>query len=143
MTTTAHHGVGLIVSNHARTRFYVQQKDASYPHYPRAYSLFGGSCEPDEAPALALARELVEELEHAARALLAAGPCLVGQHTVGPTRFAYSLFEVAITDAQLEELGRAPVFEGERGAVVTRAQLRSLPFIWGLEVVIIAYLERR
>ncbi|KIG18390.1 hypothetical protein DB30_00675 [Enhygromyxa salina] len=141
MTTHAHHGVGLIVSNHARTRFYVQQKDASYPHYPLAYSLFGGACEPDEAPAQALARELVEELEDAAHELLAVGPSLVGEHVVGPTGFAYSLFEVQITNAQIDLLERAPVLEGERGAVVSRAQLRSLPYIWGLEVVIAAYLE--
>src|SRR5690606_24049468 len=120
----AHHGVGLIVANLDGSQFYVQQKDASYPRFPLGYSLFGGACEPGEAPNEALARELVEELGDAGQNLVAAGPRLWTSLTVGPTHFRYSLFELRITDEQLELLGRAPVYEGERGVVVSRAELR-------------------
>jgi 8-oxo-dGTP pyrophosphatase MutT (NUDIX family) len=141
--STTHHAVGLIVCNHSRTRYYVQQKDASYPSYPLGYSLFGGAREPGESTLEALARELAEELGDAAPALLAAGPILIQTTNVGPSEFRYSLYEVVIDDAALDQLARAPVFEGERGAVVSEAELRELPFIWDLGGVIVAYLNRQ
>jgi 8-oxo-dGTP pyrophosphatase MutT (NUDIX family) len=138
-----HHGVGVIVRNPAATRFYVQQKDAAYRPHPRGYSLFGGAVEPGEALEQALARELAEELGSTAQLLLAARPALVSTTRVGPTGFRFSLFEVVLDDSLLDNLAGAPVFEGERGVVVDRAQLRALPFVWGLEAVVLAYLEQR
>lgn len=149
--SSQHRGVGMIVRNGTSTRFYVQQKDADYPVYPRAYSLFGGAADPGESHAQALARELAEELgADAAIELLAAEPRLVAEHQVrrpafGPGAegsFGFALFEVVVDDAQLDRLARTRVFEGERGAVMTRDQLVSLPFIWGLEIVIQAYLAQ-
>lgn len=135
-----HHGVGVIVRNRAATRFYIQQKDADYRPYPLAYSLFGGAIEPGEPPSDGLARELVEELGDAATILLAASPTWLAEHRVGPGRFRYSLFEVVVDEAALDVLATTPVHEGERGAVVTRAELAVLPFVWGLEAVVSAYL---
>lgn len=139
--SSAHRSVGVIVRNPAATRFDVQQKDAAYRPHPRGYSLFGGAIEPDESPLEALARELDEELGEAAQLLLAARPALVSETRVGPSEFRFSLFEVVLADALLDTLARAPVYEGERGAVVSRQQLRSLPFIWGLQAVVLAYLD--
>ncbi|MFO7566583.1 MAG: NUDIX domain-containing protein [Enhygromyxa sp.] len=140
----AHHGVGVLVTNHARTRFCVQQKDRDYTPHPRGYSLFGGALDPGEDPAEGLARELHEELgAAAAERLIAAGLRAVLTTTVEPFGFVYSLFEVAIDDPLLDRLAAAPVLEGERAAVVEREQLLSLPFIWGLEAVLAAYLEAR
>lgn len=140
--TNQHRGVGVIARNPAATRFYVQQKDAAYRPHPLGYSLFGGAADPEEAPLEALARELDEELGDAAQLLLAAGPALVSASQVGPSEFWFSLFEVILDDAQLDTLACAPVYEGERGAVVSREQLRTLPFVWGLEAVVLAYLDR-
>jgi 8-oxo-dGTP pyrophosphatase MutT (NUDIX family) len=139
--TSAHRGVGIIVRNRAATCFYVQQKDANYRPHPRGYSLFGGAVEPGEAALEALARELDEELGAAAQLLLATQPTLVHETRMGPSGFWYSLFEVVLDDASLDTLARAPVFEGERGALVSREQLRTLPFVWGLEAVVLAYLD--
>lgn len=136
-----HLGVGVIVRNRAGTRFYVQQKDAEYRPYPLAYSLFGGASEAGETPAQALARELVEELGDASEPVLAAGPSFVEEHRVGPRRFRFCLFEAVLDDAALDLLAEARVLEGERGCVVSREQLRSLPFVWGLEAVVCAYLD--
>lgn len=137
-----HRGVGVVATNRARARFFVQQKDASYPQYPLGYSFFGGACETDETPAVALARELGEELPLVSmRALLEAEPRLVGTWRVGPTRYAFHLFEAEVADDTLDDLARAPVFEGERGVVVTRDQLAALPFIWGLGAVVVPYLD--
>ena len=131
----------MIARNRAATRFYVQQKDAAYRPHPRGYSLFGGAIEPGEAPLEALARELDEELGGAAQLLLAAGPLLVSETRVGPSEFQFALFEVVLDDARLDTLAHTPVYEGERGAVVTRGQLLALPFIWGLGAVVRAYLD--
>jgi 8-oxo-dGTP pyrophosphatase MutT (NUDIX family) len=139
--TNVHHGVGIIVRNHAATRFYIQQKDAEYRLHPLAYSFFGGAVETGETPLDALARELAEELGAAAHPLLAGRPTLVSENYVGPTRFHFSLFEVVVDDTVLDALAHTPVFEGERGAVVGREQLCSLPFIWDLEQVARAYLD--
>lgn len=136
-----HTGVGVIVRNPTSTRFYVQQKDAEYRHYPLAYSLFGGASEAGETPAEALARELVEELADASKHVLAASPVLVGEHRVGPRRFRFHLFEAIVDDAALDLLARARVLEGERGCIVSREQIRALPFVWGLEAVVLTYLD--
>jgi 8-oxo-dGTP pyrophosphatase MutT (NUDIX family) len=137
---TRHHGVGALVTNPARTRFFLQQKDASYPRFPLAYSTFGGAREAGESPEAALARELGEELGEAlAAALIHAGPREVLTTTLA-AGFRYTLFEIVIADERLEALAAVEVLEGERGAVVSRAQLTTLPFVWGLEAVIAAYL---
>jgi 8-oxo-dGTP pyrophosphatase MutT (NUDIX family) len=137
-----HHGVGIIVRNRAGTRFYLQQKDATYRRFPLAYSFFGGAIEPGETPAQALARELDEELAEAAAPLLAAGPALVDEYRVGPLQHQLWLFELIVDDAMLDTLAVTPVLEGERGAVIERERLLDLKFVWGLELVVANYLER-
>lgn len=143
MAKDDHHGVGALVTNAARSRFFVQQKDASYPGYPLAYSTFGGAREPGEGSAQAAARELREELGDAAAALLDAGLVEVLTTRLEPDGFTFTLFEILVDDAQLDALAGVPVFEGERGALVTRAELAELPFIWGLGAVLEAYLRER
>ncbi|MEM6991147.1 MAG: NUDIX domain-containing protein [Myxococcota bacterium] len=138
-----HRGVGLLVTDAARQRFYVQQKDASYPNFPRAYSFFGGACEAGETVEAALARELREELgPKTADMLLEREPVALGSYVVTPAAFRFTLFETVVDHTTLERLAAAPVFEGERGAVVTRGELAALPFVWGLERVVAAYLRR-
>jgi 8-oxo-dGTP pyrophosphatase MutT (NUDIX family) len=138
-----HHGVGVLLTNHARSRFCVQQKDNDYVPHPRGFSLFGGARDPGEEPAEALARELHEELGAAsAELVIAAGLRPMITTTVEPFGFVYSLFEVAIEDALLDRIAAAPVLEGERALVVEREALLGLAWIWGLEVVLAAYLEQ-
>ena len=140
-----HHGVGALVTNPARTRFFVQQKDATYPRFPLAYSMFGGAREPGEGVSEAVARELREELGASAEALLqpAGGLAHVLTTRVESGGFDYTLFEIVVADAQLDALAEVPVLEGERGAVVSRVELGALPFVWGLEAVVRAYLDAR
>lgn len=140
---STHEGVGVLVSNHSRTRFFVQRKDASYPRFPRGYSLFGGACEPGESPEQALVRELHEELGRSrAAALETAGPRLSATHTLGESRFTFSLFEACVGDDELDRFASEPVFEGECGTVVDREQLAGLAWVWDLGAVIDAYLRR-
>jgi 8-oxo-dGTP pyrophosphatase MutT (NUDIX family) len=141
---TAHRGVGVIVTNPAGTRFLVQRKDASYPRFPRGYSLFGGAREPGESDAAALARELDEELGAAsAQVLVAAGPRELETFTLGDPGFAFVLFEAVVEDQLLDVLAARPVFEGECAQAVTRAELVALPWVWSLAQVVAAYLDGR
>ncbi len=137
-----HHGVVALVTNPERTRFFIQQKDEGYRPFPLGYSLFGGAVEAGEEPAQALARELREELGAAAQRLIDAGPELVFTTRALAAGFVLSLFEVVLEDRVLESLGEVVVLEGKRGVVLSRQQLRHTPLIWGLEEIVLAYLER-
>jgi 8-oxo-dGTP pyrophosphatase MutT (NUDIX family) len=146
-----HRGVGLIARNPTATRFFLQQKDAAYPRYPRGYSTFGGAIEPGEDPERALNRELGEELGPAAASMLGT-PALVREYRVTPVdphpdqhgqrKFRFWLFEAIVDDPILTQLAAIPVLEGERGVVVDGATLPALAWIWGLEQVIADYVDR-
>jgi len=132
----------VIVTTPERRRFFVQQKDAAYEPHPLGYSFFGGAIEEGETLLEALGRELREELGAAADRLTAAPTRHVLTATVEPAGFRYSLFEVLVDEPTLEALATAPVFEGERGALFGERELSALPFIWGLESVVTAYLAQ-
>ncbi|MCA9708395.1 MAG: NUDIX domain-containing protein [Myxococcales bacterium] len=138
-----HHGVVAIVTNPDRTRFFVQQKDEHYRPHPLGYSLFGGAREAEESPAEALTRELREELGAAAQVLLDAGAEHVFTIPRSSPGARLSLFEVVLDGPVLESLAEVPVLEGKRGVVLGREQLAVTPFVWGLDAVVAAYLERR
>lgn len=124
MSSNHHHGVGALVTNASRSRFFVQQEDASHPRFPRGYGVFGRAREGGESPARALARELEEEL----------GTAVATE--VEPAGFRDSLVEIVVADQHLASLATVSVLEGERGVVVERATLTDLAFIWGLEQVL-------
>lgn len=138
-----HHGVVALVTNPARTRFFIQQKDEGYRPFPLGYSLFGGAIEAGEEPEEALARELREELGEAAERLLAAEITAVFAAWPLATGFVVSLFEVVIDAERLEALAEVPVLEGKRGVVIDRVALGATPLVWGLHAVVAAYLEQR
>jgi 8-oxo-dGTP pyrophosphatase MutT (NUDIX family) len=139
-----HRGVGVIATNPDRSRFLVQRKDATYPRYPRGYSLFGGAVERGESDLDALVRELHEELgETSARTIVDAGLHEIAAFEVGERRFTFVLFEAVVVDDTLDVLAARPVFEGERAQVVTRDALTSLPWVWDLAQVLAAYVQRR
>lgn len=138
-----HHGVVALVTNPARTRFFIQQKDEGYRPFPLGYSLFGGAIEPGESPEEALARELREELGAAAERLLAAEVTCVFTARPLAAGFVVSLFEIVLEGDMLESLAEVPVLEGKRGVVLDREALGTTPLIWGLHAVVAAYLEQR
>lgn len=134
-----HRGVGLVVTNPARTHFFLQQKDEAYEPHPLGYSFFGGAIEPDEDLSTALHRELREELGMLATTFIDAGP----EHVLTmelPAGFSFSLFEVVLPSS-LGLLHGVEVLEGKRGAVIARTDLEHVSFIWGLEQVMQRYLN--
>jgi len=138
--------VGVVVCDRMRTRFLVQQKDATYPRFPLGYSFFGGALEPGESPGEGVERELREELlEPAASAVIASLREVAFEGTVEPgvdgvRPFHFTLFEAVLAPTELERLAALPVHEGLRGAVVDREELARLPFVWGLGAVVTSYL---
>ena len=133
-----HRGVGLVVTNPARSHFFLQQKDEDYEPHPLGYSFFGGAIEENEALDEALHRELREELGKLAETFIDAGPAHV--LTMDLDGFSFALFEVVLPSS-LALLHGVEVLEGKRGVVVARAELPTTPFIWGLESVMQRYLE--
>lgn len=134
-----HRGVGLVVTNPARSHFFLQQKDEAYEPYPLGYSFFGGAIEPDEDLTTALHRELREELGQLAKSFIDAGPNHVLTMDL-PAGFSFSLFE-AVLPGSLALLHGVEVLEGKRGVVVARTRVDQTPFIWGLEEVMRRYLS--
>ncbi len=142
MSEVDHRGVGVVIANAARTRFFVQRKDQDYTPLPGGYSFFGGGCEAGEAEEEAMRRELDEELgADGARLVADAGLRRIRDDLVGPTGFSYTLFEAIVSDETLARLAESPVFEGECGAVLTVAELLDRTFVWGLDAVVAKYVE--
>lgn len=141
----AHRGVGLLITNERRSCFVVQQKDDGYPRFPGAFSFFGGAREQGENARQALDRELAEELLPQARALLGQNFYKVfdGAVVTDLANYEFALFEVVISNTALIELGDYSVLEGERAALLTRAELLAAPFVWGLETVARAVADRQ
>lgn len=140
MSERHHHAVVAIVTNAARSRFFVQQKDEDYRPFPLGYSLFGGAREPGEALERALVRELHEELGAAAQRLVDAGAKHVLDRELA-AGFMLSLFEIVLEEPVLASLDEIAVLEGKRGVLLDRATLEQTPLIWGLDEVVLAYLE--
>lgn len=136
-----HRGVGLVVTNRARSAFFLQQKDEAYEPHPLGYSFFGGAIEAEEDPLQALERELHEELGSLATTLIDVGPKHVLTMEVPPHGFTFSLYEVVLPGS-LALLDGVEVLEGKRGAVIMRNALSEIDFIWGLSAVMNRYLGR-
>lgn len=138
-----HKGVGVIITNPQREVFYLQQKDDHYPvpEYRLCYSFFGGAIEAGETSLDALKRELEEELHKDVAALVFSGAELVHRFDIrshGKT-YTFTLYEAVVPEVL--RIAEYHVLEGA-GVMKTRSEISRLPFIWGLEQVVTAYLQR-
>lgn len=134
-----HHGVGLIIRNQAKSLFFVQKKDETYPlaKWVGTLSTWGGKIEEEDgSPFKALLREVDEEL---AFPLDPAKITLVGEFLVqSDSDYAFSLYEIAVDEATLEALTQQSVNEGS-SALLTREELLKKDWVWGLDEVIFRY----
>ncbi|MEM9072937.1 MAG: NUDIX domain-containing protein [Myxococcota bacterium] len=135
----SHRGVVAILTNAARSKVLLQQKDANYAPHPRGYSFFGGAIDPGEDRDEAMVRELREELGEEATILPA--PTFLWVDDVPPNPFRLAVYEIVVDDAVLVRLAESPVLEGERAVLVDRSDLASMDFIWGLAAVAERYLR--
>lgn len=135
-----HKGVGLIIGNASKELFFVQKKDKDYPvtKWVDGFSFWGGAVEEnDPSPYEALIRELKEELT-----IDLDYPKIqfVQEFLVKSDRiYTFYLFELLVDDKVLQTLNQQTVKEGHAD-LVTRADLLTQNWIWGLEQVIAAYL---
>jgi len=137
-----HHGVGLIIRNQAKSLFFVQKKDETYPlaKWVGALSTWGGKIEEEDgSPFKALLREVDEEL---AFPLDPAKITQVGEFLVqSDSNYVFYLYETVVDEETLAALKHQQVKEGT-SEVLTRAELLARDWVWGLEKVIKEYVQR-
>lgn len=135
-----HKGVGLLIANQDQSRFFVQQKDETYP-YPEwqlAYSFWGGAIEANETTQEALFRELFEELPNYAPALIKKEPSFVGSFSVftgDETFFELNVFILSIDNELFETFSNDSVLEGY-GRFVGKEELLSSVWIWNTSFIL-------
>ena len=129
-------GVGIIITNKKRNKFYFQQKDETYwiKQYRLKYSFFGGGVEQKESAREALKRELYEELESVAAKII-----LNNYKEVFISRLVnifgenckHFIFEAILSDEEFEKITRLPIKEGKRGKIFSKQELTENDFFIG------------
>lgn len=135
--------VGVLITDSQRRRSLIQQKDDEYPHYPLAYSLFGGGIENQESALQAARRELDEEFDFDMSELKSMTMTELSFHQIDcpPRRYHFTLFECCLSSQDFERLASAPVLEGLRSVAVPFNQLLDRPWVWALETILPAALK--
>lgn len=129
-------GVGVIITNKKRNKFYFQQKDETYwiKQYRLKYSFFGGGVEQKEGAHEALKRELYEELESVAAKIV-----LNNYKEVFISRLVnifgknckHFIFEAILSDEELKKINELPIKEGKQGKIFSRQELVEDDFFIG------------
>ena len=138
-----HEGVGLLISNSNRSRFYIQLKDATYPipKWRGACSFWGGAVESeDENEEAAVWRELREEIPQALNIITTILP--INRYLVTTERisFGLSVFEACIDNSQLNRLSKGPVHEGI-GCLISQKDLLNHKWIFDMGFIFKSYLD--
>lgn len=142
-----HLGVGIIIRNESGDLFFIQEKDETYPveKYRNYCSFFGGKIEEGETPLEGLKRELIEEVDLGD--LIQRIDIRFIQSFFIQKRFEFNLFEGVLSDDDFKILkhkydtSSLPVFEG-RSKILDKDLLIKEKWIWGLEEVVLFYLEK-
>jgi len=146
IVTNGHQGVGVIITDEFKRRFFVQRKCEKYPipEYRGFYSFFGGGLEEGESGQEALVRELFEELHETPAKNVEAELAYLKrfQVTARSQTYYFTLFESVLPESTFNDITDTSIFpvkEG-KGKIVTRESILILPFIWGLEQVVRHYI---
>lgn len=129
-------GVGIIITNKERDKFYFQQKDETYwiKQYRLKYSFFGGGVEQEEGAYEALKRELYEELESVATKIIL-NNCeevfISRLKNIFGRNCKQFIFEAILSDEELININKLPVKEGKRGKIFSRQELIEEDFFVG------------
>ncbi len=134
-----HQGVGLLIANEDYTRFFIQQKDETYPfeEWRGCCSYWGGAIEPTDADEWAAVwRELEEELPQTLPILKKKGLLIKGKYKVATfdSSFDLTVFEVLLTEKQLDSVAKTKVLEG-RGLLLSRAEALAQKWIWKTDFI--------
>jgi 8-oxo-dGTP pyrophosphatase MutT (NUDIX family) len=136
------HVVGVLVYD-AAGHLLLQQRDHAHGlRYPGWWTVFGGAVEPGETPALAIAREIAEEL--GAAAAFALRPVFLWSYLC-PVRThpAETLVRNHIFAAPLERGAgeRLPLYEGQAKRWFAPAEARALRLAFEQQIVIARYFD--
>jgi len=138
-----HKGVGLIICNSAKTKFFIQQKDDLYPieKWRNTFSFWGGAMEKsDISEKVALIREITEELFPPEMVLQKNWKYVDNYNITGDANFIFSLFELKVNDAELIEISKINVKEG-KGKLMYLNEINTSTWIWNLEIAFHAYMK--
>ncbi len=143
-----HQGVGVIITNEDRTKFYFQDKGDSYPivRYQNCLSFFGGRLDKINGEGIdgALKRELEEKSElgdYWGNIVYDAAEELdTVKVRVGLGTYNITIYEAVLSNEQFDDLVDAPTGSEGIGVVVPKDELLRHKYIWGLEGVLHTYL---
>ena len=142
-----HKGVGLLISNLDGSRFFIQQKDESYPYeeWRNCCSFWGGAIEEEDASELvAVHRELEEEIPDTLELLLPMDKKIIGKYKI-PTfdsAFWLTVFVVQVTNAELDKIATTKVLEG-RGVLFSRVEALAQKWIWNTDFIFHDYMKSK
>jgi 8-oxo-dGTP pyrophosphatase MutT (NUDIX family) len=138
-------GVGVIITNNSRSKFYLQQKDNTHP-IPKLrlkYCFFGGGIKKGEDELSALKRELSEELNKEASEIIVNKSKRLFESSfidIINNYMTFIIYESKLTKTEFYEIVSVPVLEGKGGFIAKRKDLFLLPFIIDLEHMLRKYL---
>ena len=121
-------GVGLVITNKERNKFYFQQKDETYwiPEYHLKYCFFGGGREKEENAYDTLKRELDEELEPiVAKIILEKSKEVFLNEFINifGKKCKHFIFEAILSEEEFKEIIKFPIKEGKQGKIFLKDEL--------------------
>jgi len=137
-------GVGVIITNKKKDRFFIQQKDNDHPikEFRLKYCFFGGALEDGEDEEAGLSRELSEEINEEHSMIILKKSQRLFESTFNnliKQRVTFVFYESILSDKELMELENIKINEG-RGELVGLKEMYFLPFLIDLEHMLRKYL---
>lgn len=138
-----HKGIGLIIGNRNRDKFFIQIKDNEYPikKWIGAFSFWGGGIEASDISELeALRREIIEEIEPADFILNHEWKRIDSFIVESEPAFHFTLYEMLIEDHEFDEFNHVSINEGF-GTFAFHTDLLEREWVWGLKSVFQKYMN--
>lgn len=136
-----HKGVGVVIGNRTRTKFFIQQKDETYPieKWRNSFSFWGGKIETGDDSILdALKREISEEITNSFNFNQANFSFIKEFRINSDSNFIFYFFELLLDEKEFNSLRNATILEG-KSSFKTGKELLEGNWIWSLETVIYEY----
>lgn len=143
-------GVGVLITNENKSKFFLQVKNETYPHkeFVNKLSFWGGRVERGEELDQALHRELQEELHDDSYKIIQNKIKRLKTYTIKtrkgifPLKYNFTFYQATVTDSEIEFISSKPVYEG-LAKTISLEEFRNSQFIWNLDIVKQDFLETK